>query len=167
VNRYLLQIPIYIFGLIFIISLLIAPYNMYKQDLSTYNTQQDRLDILSRKVIVLQRAGAIPITSITSTVINSQNILLADYAGINNRILNNCSIFGSPTIIYFNNCTITKCTMDKQTASFVVYSEDALKNSNSTIIFDDCVFDTCDFHDITIIGNQTQIDSYKTQIIRK
>lgn len=167
INKLSLYIPLGIFIILLTFNVVFAPYIMYQNDSAKYSDLSNRIDLVDHEISIYQKATAISLFDDNSTKLENRSISLSQYGQFSHRILKNCYIFGSPTVIYFDRCTISHCSMDKLTSQFVIFSPELLDTSASTIIFNDCVISNCVFNNVIIIGADSQISEYKTHISTK
>ena len=151
-----------LFGL-FIISLLLSGYNIYKQD---NNQGQQTIKELTTD-LKAARESAIPSVHQIMLLPYFKNIDIP-IAGISttlpepvlkNKTFENCRIIGPVIFVLQNNVTITHCSFEGDLESMFIVTTN--KKVWGAVALDHDTFIGCDFKKVAFIGPQELIDKIK------
>jgi hypothetical protein len=150
-----------IFAIVFVVAFIYSSYALYQGSYLQYQADlakvSNELDVISSKILVLQKAEAIAYSNQMPTQMNNGNIVFPIYSNIsnvvNNRIFNSCTLFFEGENIYFRNCKIVNGSA-KGITRFIVMNTTP---NWPAILFVDYVLDSCWFVDANIIGSENEI----------
>lgn len=157
------KVPLIIFAIVFVLTFVKSSYDLYQDLGSNIAKISSEVDILTSKVLLLEKAEAIAYSGQMPTQINNGKIVFpAPNVVVSNRIFNGCSLFLGQNWLYFRNCTIVNGSA-KGTTGFAIISTNTTPEGTA-ILFIDCVLQDCWFVDANIIGNETEMAYCKTNI---
>lgn len=157
------KVPLIIFAVVFIGTFVKSSYDLYQDLGSNIARINNEVDILTSKVILLEKAQAVTYSGQMPTQISKGKIVFpVPGTVVSNRIFNDCSLFLEQNWLYFRNCTIVNGST-KGTTGFTVISANTIPEGTA-ILFIDCVLEDCWFVDASIIGDETEITYCKTNI---
>lgn len=154
------KVPLIIFAVVFVVTFVKSSYDLYQDLYLKYETNvaelSNDLDILTSKVLILQKVESTPYSEQMAIQINKGSISFpnADVV-VSNRIFNDCSLFVNQNYLYFKNCIIVDGSAKGMTR-FAVIPINAIPEGE-VIQFTDCVLQDCWFVDANIIGNEEEI----------
>lgn len=172
-NKLVWQIPFWLFCTLFVIGLILSPYRIYLSEQTHINQLnkniseiENKMNTLEKQLLIQKRIGAIILDDKLSsmTTFNSLQIMLfstGNKVTFKYRIFEKCDFMGDG-IIHFTKCNIVNSSLSKQLGQFIT-SPDS-QNYDSVITFENCVFKDCNFWDICIMGNESEIKEYKQNI---
>lgn len=135
-------------------------YLQYQAELAEVSND---VDILTSKIILLEKAQAVTYSGQMPTQINKGKIVFpVPGTVVIDKIFNDCSLFLEQNWVYFRNCTIVNGSA-KGTTEFAVISTNTLPEGTA-ILFIDCVLEDCWFVDANIIGDETEIAYCRSNI---
>ena len=149
------------FAIVFVVAFIYSSYALYQdyylQSQADLAEVINEIDIISSKVLILEKATAVAYSQQMPTQINNGNIIFPIYPDINNvvnnRILNDCTLFFEGDYVYFRNCKIVNGSA-KGTTRFAVMNTPA---NATALLFIDCVLEDCWFVDANIIGDEDEV----------
>jgi hypothetical protein len=157
------KVPLIIFAVVFVGTFVKSSYDLYQDLGSNIASINNEVDILTSKVILLEKAQAVTYSGQMPTQINKGKIVFpVPNTVVSNKIFNDCSLFLEQNWLYFRNCTIVNGSAKGTTAFAIIFTNTIPEGT--AILFVDCVLEDCWFVDANIIGDETEIAYCKSNI---
>jgi len=157
------KVALIAFAIVFVVNFINSSYNIYQDLNSDIARVSNELDVLVSKVLILQKATSTPYSEQMPIQINNSCISFPNTnVTVNNRIFIGCSLFMNQHYLYFKNCQIVNGNAEGMT-EFTVIPINAMPEGG-IIQFTGCVLENCWFVDANIIGNETEIAYFESNI---